>query len=96
MIAFANAASATVGSFDGQTLELVLPPAKEFMARKLEEKQQEVVSVLKELFGIAPQLRYTVRAGTALEPNTDEPPATPETAEALLRTQFGAEVVEDE
>jgi DNA polymerase-3 subunit gamma/tau len=96
MIAFANAASATVGSFDGQTLELVLPPAKEFMARKLEEKQQEVVGVIKDLFGIAPQLRYTVREGTALEPSTDEPPGTPETAEALLRAQFGAEVVEEE
>jgi DNA polymerase-3 subunit gamma/tau len=96
MIAYANAQWATVGSFDGSTLELVLPPAKDFAARKLEEKQKEVQAVLQELFGIAPALRYTVREGTALEPSTDEPPATPEAAEALLRAQFGAEVVEEE
>ncbi|HEV3473818.1 MAG TPA: DNA polymerase III subunit gamma/tau [Actinomycetota bacterium] len=96
MIAFANASFATVGSFDGQTLELVLPPAKHYAARKLEEKQKEIQVVLQEMFGIAPQLRYTVREGTALEPSTDEPPGTPETAEALLRAQFGAEVVEEE
>jgi hypothetical protein len=94
MIAFANAQIATVGSYDGETIELVLPPTKDFAARKLEEKQAEVREVLKELFGIAPRLRSTVRQGMAIEPEADEPPATPEAAEELLKEQFGAEVVE--
>lgn len=96
MIAFANAQIATVGSFDGETIELVLPPTKEFAARKLEEKQAEVRDVLQELFGISPKLRSTVREGMALEPETEEAPASPEAAEELLKAQFGAEVVEEQ
>jgi hypothetical protein len=96
MIASANAQLATVGAFDGRTLELVLPPGREFAARKLEEKHQEVGSVLQELFGISPTIRCSVREGTVLEPDADEPPASPEAAEALLRAQFGAEVVEED
>jgi DNA polymerase-3 subunit gamma/tau len=96
MIAFANAQLATVGAFDGTTLELILPPAKDFAARKLEEKQREVASVLEELFGISPALRCTVREGTAIEADPDEPAPSPEAAEALLKSQFGAEVVEEE
>ena len=96
MIAYANAQLATVGSFDGDTVELVLPPGKDFAARKLDEKAKEVRAVLQELFGISPQLRCTVRQGMALEPEADEPPASPEAAEALLKAQFGAEVVEEQ
>ena len=96
MIAFANAAIATVGSFDGETIELVLPPTKDFAARKLVEKQAEVRDVLQELFGISPKLRSTVREGLAIEPEAEEPPASPEAAEELLKAQFGAEVVEEQ
>ena len=96
MIASANAQLATVGTFDGETLELVLPPGREFAARKLEEKHDELGTVLEELFGVSPRIRCSVREGTLLEPDTDEPPPSPEAAEALLRTQFGAEVVEDD
>jgi DNA polymerase III subunit gamma/tau len=96
MIAYANAQLATVGSFDGSTVELILPPAKDFAARKLEEKQREVASVLEELFGISPTLRCTVREGAAIEADPDEPTPSPEAAEALLKAQFGAEVVEEE
>ena len=96
MIAYANAQAATVGSFDGTTLELVLPPGGDFRARKLEEKSEEVKEVLAELFGITPQLRYTIRAGTVVDLEADEPAPTPEAAEELVRQQFGAEVVEEE
>jgi DNA polymerase III subunit gamma/tau len=96
MIASANAQLATVGTFDGETLELVLPPGREFAARKLEEKHDDLGTVLEELFGVSPRIRCSVREGTLLEPDTDEPPPSPEAAEALLRTQFGAEVVEDD
>jgi hypothetical protein len=95
MIAYANAQAATVGSFDGTTLELVLPPGGDFRARKLEEKSEELREVLTELFGISPTFRYTVRAGTVVELEAEEAP-TPEAAEELVRQQFGAEVVEED
>jgi DNA polymerase-3 subunit gamma/tau len=97
MIAYANAQAATVGTFDGTTLELVLPPGGDFRARKLEEKSEEVREVLKELFGISPKFSYTIRTGTVVElEEPDEPPPTPEAAEEMVREQFGAEVVEEE
>jgi DNA polymerase-3 subunit gamma/tau len=95
MVLFANAQVATVGSFDGSTLELIFPPGREFGARKIEQKQGDLQDVLSELFGISPTIRCTVREGTVSEPESDEPPASPEAAEDLLRRQFGAEVVEE-
>ncbi|HEX2031775.1 MAG TPA: DNA polymerase III subunit gamma/tau [Actinomycetota bacterium] len=95
MIVSANAQVATVGSYDGTTLELVFPPGREFGAKKVQEKAQELADVLTELFGISPKLRYTVRQGTVVEPEADEPPPSPEAAEELLRKQFGAEVVDE-
>jgi len=92
----ATAELATVGSYDGTTLELVLPPGKDFAARKVEEKSLQLIAVLEELFGIRPKITCTVRQGMALEPETDEPPASAEDAEALLKAQFGAEVVEEQ
>jgi DNA polymerase-3 subunit gamma/tau len=95
MIAYANAQAATVGSFDGTTLELVLPPGGDFRARKLAEKSEELREVLLELFGISPAFRYTIRTGTVVELEAEETP-TPEAAEELVRQQFGAEVVEED
>jgi DNA polymerase-3 subunit gamma/tau len=92
----ATAELATVGSYDGTTLELVLPPGKDFAARKVEEKSPQLVAVLEELFGIRPKVTCTVRQGMALEPETEEAPASPEAAEELLKAQFGAEVVEEQ
>lgn len=92
----ATAELATVGSFDGTTLELVLPPGKDFAARKVEEKSPQLVAVLEELFGIRPAVTCTVRQGMALEPEPEESPASPEAAEELLKAQFGAEVVEEQ
>ena len=96
MIAYANAQAVTVGSFEDDTLELVLPPGSDFRARKLEEKSDEIRDVLQELFGISPKFRYTIREGAVLDLESDEPPPTPEAAEELVRQQFGAEVVEEE
>ncbi len=91
----ATAELATVGSYDGTTLELVLPPGKDFAARKVEEKSLQLVAVLEELFGIRPQVRCVVRQGMAIEPDAEEAPASPEDVENLLKEQFSAEVVED-
>jgi hypothetical protein len=96
MIAYANAQAATVGTFEDDTLELVLPPGGDFRARKLEEKSDEIRDVLTELFGISPAFRYTIRAGTVLELEAEEPAPTPEAAQELVKQQFGAEVVEEE
>jgi DNA polymerase III subunit gamma/tau len=96
MVLYANAQVATVGTFDGGTLELIFPPGREFGARKIEQKQDDLRDVLSEMFGVSPTVRCTVREGTVLEPESDEPPASPEAAEDLLRRQFGAEVVEEE
>ncbi|HJV04190.1 MAG TPA: DNA polymerase III subunit gamma/tau [Actinomycetota bacterium] len=96
MVLAANVQFATVGVFDGDTIELVFPPGKDFGARKVEEKRDELLEVLQELFGIAPNVRCTVRQGMVAEPEPDEPPASAEAAEALVREQFGAEVVEVE
>ncbi|HZA27270.1 MAG TPA: DNA polymerase III subunit gamma/tau [Actinomycetota bacterium] len=95
MVLFANAQVATVGSFDGSTLELIFPPGREFGARKIEQKQDDLREVLSELFGLSPTIRCVVREGTVPEPESDEPPTSPEAAEDLLRRQFGAEVVEE-
>ncbi|HEX9824757.1 MAG TPA: DNA polymerase III subunit gamma/tau [Actinomycetota bacterium] len=95
MVVFANAQVATVGSFDGETLELVFPPGREFGPRKVEEKQEDLQEVLRELFGVSPRIRCTVREGAVVEAVHDEPPPSPEAAEELLRRQLGAEVVED-
>jgi hypothetical protein len=96
MVLFASAQVATVGSFDGETLELVFPPGREVGAAKVEERSADLVEVLEELFGVAPKVRSSVREGTVLEAEDDEPPPSPEAAEALLRAQFGAEVVDEE
>ncbi len=96
MIVYANAQVATVGSYDGTTLELVFPPGREFGAQKVEEKAHELGEVLAEMFGITPKLRYTVRQGTVVETEADEPLPSPEAAEELLRAQLGAEVVDEE
>jgi len=97
MVLFANAQLATVGNYDGETMELVFPPGKDFAARNVEEKRAELVEVLEALFGIAPKLLCTVRAGMVPEPEPEsEDPPSPEAAEELVKEQFGAEVVEVE
>ena len=94
MVLFASAQVATVGSFDGEQLELVFPPGREVGAAKVEERSSDLVEVLDELFGVSPKVRATVREGTVLVED-DEPPPTPEAAEELLKAQFGAEVVDE-
>jgi len=93
---FASSQLATVGSFDGNTMELVFPPGREVGAAKVRELSADLVGVLTELFGISPAVTCTVREGTAVDVVDDEPPPSPEAAEALLRAQFGAELVEED
>ena len=97
MVLYANAEIATVGAYDGETLELVFPPDRPYGASKVEDKQDELAEILSEMFGIRPRIRCVVREGSAApEAALDEPPASPEAAEELLRKQFGAEVLAEE
>jgi DNA polymerase III subunit gamma/tau len=93
---YASSQLATVGTFDGTVLELVFPPGRDVAAAKVSELSVDLVDVLRELFGITPTVRCTVREGTAVELPEEEPPPSPEAAEALLKSQFGAELVEEE
>ena len=93
MVLFANAQVATVGTYDGEHLELVFPPDRPFGAEKVEQKQDELKEILSELFGISPTIRCVVREGAVLEAVPDEPPSSPEAAEELLKRQLGAEEI---
>jgi hypothetical protein len=74
----------------------VFPPGRDVGAAKVRELSGDLVEVLRELFGIAPAITCTVREGATVDVTDDEPPPSPEAAEALLRAQFGAELVEEE
>jgi hypothetical protein len=93
--------SATVASFDGDTLELAFPPDKKFGVTKVEDRQDELKRALGDLFGITPAITCVVRE--AREPSGG-PPAieiideddVPDEAEALRRVQemLGARPIE--
>ena len=50
----ATAQLATVSSYDGDTMELVFPPGREFAAKMVEDRGLELKETLGELFGIKP------------------------------------------
>jgi len=84
--------AATVASFDGQTLELALPPGRHRVAvAKVAERQTELQQALQDVFGIRPEVVCTVRESR--EPDGPAAPAaveeeeTPDEAEALRRVQ---------
>ena len=83
--------SATVASFDGETLELAFPPDKKFAVQKVEGRQDELRQALSDLFGVSPRVVCMVRESRApSEPASiavvdEEDP--PDDAEALRRVQ---------
>ncbi len=101
MILKAILESATVASYDGQTLELAFPPDRKVGPQKVDEKQDELQAAFGELFGIKPQITCVVRE---LRDPPGEPPTVeivdeedvPDEAEALRRVQemLGAQPVE--
>jgi DNA polymerase-3 subunit gamma/tau len=87
----ANLEVATPAVFDGQTLELVFPPDRLFGVKKVEEREQDLRSVLDALFGISPRVRCVVReAHAGVVDVDDEPPPSEEEALARLTTELGA------
>ena len=93
--------AATVATFDGETLELALPPGKHRVAvAKVAERQEGLQQALQDLFGIRPNVVCIVResrdpAGVPDVQIVDEED-TPDDAEALRRVQemLGAKPVE--
>jgi DNA polymerase-3 subunit gamma/tau len=84
--------SATVSSFDGETLELAFPPDRKVGPQKVADRQDDLRSALNDLFGISPTITCVVReardpvGGVAAVEVVDEEEA-PDEAEALRRVQ---------
>ena len=97
----ASLESATVASFDGETLELAFPPDRRFAVQKIESREDVLRQALTDLFGISPRISCVVRGSR--EPGAQPAPAvveeddTPDEAEALRRVQemLGATPIED-
>ncbi len=95
--------SATPTSYDGTTLEIAFPPTFKNTVKQVESRQAAFQEVLKELFGISPEISCVVREsrsaddGTHVEP-VEEDDAAGDDAEALRRVQemLGAQPVTDE
>ncbi len=94
--------SATVATFDGNTLELAFPPDRKVGPEKVAARQEDLRTALNELFGIRPQITCVVRelkeppgAGALLE--VIEEDEVPDEAEALrlLQETLGAQPAGD-
>jgi DNA polymerase-3 subunit gamma/tau len=84
--------TATPGSYDGETLELVFPPDRPFGVTKVSEREQELRAALQETFGIAPAIRCVLREGIdKVEVIEDDPPLSEEEALARIKTELGAQ-----
>ena len=96
----ASLESATVASFDGQTLELAFPPDRRFAVQKIESREDVLRQALQDLFGISPKISCVVRgsreAGAPPTVEVVEEDETPDEAEALRRVQemLGATPIE--
>jgi DNA polymerase-3 subunit gamma/tau len=99
MILKAILESATVASYDGQTLELAFPMDRKVGPQKVEERQEDLKDALNHLFGIRPKIVCVVRemAGGgdgAVTIEVPEEEESPDDAEALRRVQemLGAKI----
>jgi DNA polymerase III subunit gamma/tau len=93
--------SATVASFDGETIELAFPPDKKFGVQKVADREGDLQQALEDLFGVRPAITCVVResrdpdGGVATVEIVEEDEA-PDEAEALRRVQemLGAQPVD--
>jgi DNA polymerase-3 subunit gamma/tau len=96
----ASLESATVASFDGETLELAFPPDRRFAVQKIESREEVLRQALQDLFGISPRITCVVRGsrepGATPTVEVVEEDETPDEAEALRRVQemLGATPIE--
>ena len=94
--------SATVATYDGETLELAFPPDRKVGPEKVAARQDELKSALNDLFGIRPQITCVVRelkeppGGPAVVEIFDEEEVPDEAAALrLLQATFGAQPVDE-
>jgi DNA polymerase-3 subunit gamma/tau len=96
--------SATVSTYDGETLELAFPPAKTFTVEKVMGRVEGLQQALEDVFGIRPAVVCVVReardkvdgdAPTLLEIVEDEDPPSDEEALRRVQEMFGAQVTAD-
>jgi DNA polymerase III subunit gamma/tau len=93
--------SATVATFDGETIELAFPPDKKFGVQKVADREADLQQALEDLFGVRPTITCVVResrdphGGVATVEIVEEDEA-PDEAEALRRVQemLGAQPVD--
>jgi DNA polymerase-3 subunit gamma/tau len=84
--------TATPGSYDGETLELVFPPDRPFGVKKVTEREGELRAALQETFGISPQIRCVLRDGIdRVEVIEDDPPLSEEEALERIKAELGAQ-----
>jgi DNA polymerase-3 subunit gamma/tau len=84
--------TATPGSYDGETLELVFPPDRPFGVKKVTEREGELRAALQETFGISPQIRCVLREGIdKVEVIEDDPPLSEEEALERIKAELGAQ-----
>jgi DNA polymerase III subunit gamma/tau len=100
MILKAILESATVASYDGDTIELAFPPDRKVGPQKVEEQQEALRAALGDLFGIKPLITCVVRElrdppGEPATVEIVEEEDVPDEAEALRRVQemLGAQPV---
>jgi DNA polymerase-3 subunit gamma/tau len=93
--------SATVATFDGQTIELAFPPDKKFGVQKVADRQDDLQQAIEDIFGIRPAITCVVREsrdplGGVATVEIVEEDEVPDEAEALRRVQemFGAQPVD--
>jgi DNA polymerase-3 subunit gamma/tau len=99
MILKAALESATVATFDGETLQLAFPPDRTFTVTKVEAKADDLREALGELFGIRPAIVCVVREArdlgggpAVIEIVDEEEPPTEEEALRRVQEMFGAQV----
>jgi DNA polymerase III subunit gamma/tau len=94
--------SATVATFDGETLQLAFPPAFRNNVRQVQNRLDTLQGALSDLFGIRPAITCVARedrsAGDAASVVLVEEDDVPDEAEALRRIQemLGARPIEGE
>ncbi len=87
--------SATVASYDGETLELAFPPDRTFGVRKVSDRAEELRAALGELFGVRPQIVCIVRdpvGGVVETLIEEEDPPSEEEALRRIQAELGAQV----
>lgn len=81
----ANLEVATPSGYDGETVDLVFPADRTFGVAKVQDRVDDLRDALRDVFGIHPQVRCSVRSAPGAVPDHEEDDPPPSDAEALAR-----------